>query len=691
MVEGYAMKALVDTLQVALVSPHLPSAAPPLLMSTASPQMIMPPPEFMMKVEERAVLADEQTATTPTSTAGNEQESLASLLGIDEEARPTKKTPPPRGNNKALFNDELSKYAMSEIQTAMNAQDIVGVHSGVKEAASNPEIKLMRKFLHNCFQFMTPLNPLYAYDIMAIYHDFYTADAAMYVRICNSISLLTVRHGPSVKSKSVITNLLEEIQERLTPEERQRALPLLLRSIGKTSLGSVRGKSKFVYDVICEDDAVELRPGDLEHILRNSKFWSDEKLPYHELIQLFAESGGIPRKAHSLANALTNMFPYTDTAQMLTAVEGLHQIVKNCQESDDPVTNNILQIDMGALEQIMAGAARKGSHELGLATWDLCESLGYRPTELFYECMIQAFAMGYRQDLALFACLADMEDSGGFTPSRSVIRSISRSLRFSVNRCDNAYRCIMNQYSGCRPTLASLNAIMSACAELGEVDRTFSVLLDDFPKQYIKAEPNQDSFAFAMESLAVAAQTDSDQQAEKEENTEIPSDREGYDARRVTRLEAAEQVLNLMEERDLEISSSVFHEYIRVLINSDELEVATLAAIDAKDTSSFDVANKTLMYLVNRHTLADGDFDVAKGLVGRMTESFHFLYRRIEKRERRKNERLAGVAAVGDDRSTHGFTSAESLSKSDADDDMVDDEGETDESTAREETEPVVV
>lgn len=99
-------------------------------------------------------------------------------------------------------------------------------------------------------------------------------------------------------------------------------------------------------------------------------------------------------------------------------------------ESGAPHPN--YKVDIGMLEHIMAAAARMGSFELNILVWDLVDLLGYEPTEFMYENTIAGFAMGARQDHNVFAVLREMEERG-FSPSRALIRSLSRSLRYVMN------------------------------------------------------------------------------------------------------------------------------------------------------------------------------------------------------------------------------------------------------------------
>jgi len=309
---------------------------------------------------------------------------------------------------------------------------------------------------------------------------------------------------------------------------------------------------------------------------------------------------------HNVIQALSNMFPFLDTPRVTTAVKAV------CALAQRP--DSTLDVDMGTLEQIMASAARKGEYELGLAVWDLMEILHKEPTVAMYEGMVQAFCMAYRQDQSVFSCLVEMEDHG-HVPSRALIRSISRSLRFSVSRIDNAYRYIVHHQHGCRPTQASLNSIMSGCAELGDVDRTFSVLLDDFTAH--SSSPNSDSYSFAMESLAIST-------CGRATLGEEPISEEV----RTTRLDMAEWLLNMMEEQNIAIDSHVFHEYMRVLINCGQIRKATTAALDACGSGRA-VQDKTLIILINH----EEDLEVARQLAEHTSEPFDFIQRRLAKWE----------------------------------------------------------
>ena len=596
-----AMKGLMDTLQVALVSPrqHF-SPAPPMRTQHEQQQQRYPTviPYIALPHQDNVVNNVAAKATIVVDQEEERSDALLETQSLEQEVTTS--------DDQTIVHhqkrQEDRQKIMNNIQNSMNANDVMDAYEGI-ETASNNGVEFSQKFLYNSFRFMLTRNPIYAYDILCKYREQYTVDVDMNERLCLSVATLMSSHAPSLKTKQAISQLRRECQQ-LPREEQERVLPILLESMVTTSLSSVRAQSNLLYSYLCRND-FEMSPEFLERLLAQSKYWCDNDLPYHHVLQRLADTEVTPKNPTAVVTTLANFYPFTDTDQTLEALQAIHLIVHR--------DNTALRVDMGTLEQILAAAARKGKYELGLLAWDLAETLGYEPTESLFESMIQAFCMSYRQDHRVFSCLAEMEDYG-FVPSRALLRSISRSLRFSIKRVDNAYRFITTRVSGCRPSLNSLNAIMSACAENGDVDRTFSVLFDDFKRNNI--DLNEESFSFAMEALAVSSRTD-----------DIADEK-------VSRLEAAEELLNMMEARDIKINHNVFHEYVRVLLNYGQLEMATAATLDAYETKGFEVENKTIVLLVNAHGGDDGNYEKARELAGRTTEPFDFLATRIDRWER---------------------------------------------------------
>jgi hypothetical protein len=135
------------------------------------------------------------------------------------------------------------------------------------------------------------------------------------------------------------------------------------------------------------------------------------------------------RPAPSLAiQVLLNLFPYTDMDETVLALKSIMQL----QSSWEPgAPYPAYKVDVGILEHIMAAAARSGAFEVNILVWDLVDLLGYEPTEFMYENTIHGFARVPQQDHNVFGVLGEMEERG-FTPSRALIRSLSRYLRYVV-------------------------------------------------------------------------------------------------------------------------------------------------------------------------------------------------------------------------------------------------------------------
>lgn len=602
-----AMKSLVDTLHMATLSPCTqlytpryelqsfhPNSSPFAMLRTAVTDLnARVSAQFMV---EQNVLRESRILTLPM---GDVTHTITSEIVNDILVKEKVRQP---SVEKVPTAPSLTKM-LTKLQLLMNDGDSKAVAFLVRKASSDG-MKFPKGPLYNCFRFMLTRNPVYAYDILCTYRKRYVADDLMYERLCQSIGDLLTSHETSCKTKTTVLRLRHDC-EQMPREKQQVLLPILLESMVTTGVGSVRVQSIALYDYLCKHD-FDLSPSLLERLLAKSRYWSDD-LPYHKVLQRLAESEAPLLNANAVTQALANLFPFTDADKTLVAVKAILDIVSR--------GNTNVRIDRGMLEQILAGAARVGNYELGLATWDLIESLGYKPTESLFESMIQAFSMGYKQDHRVFSCLAGMEDYG-YIPSRALIRSVSRSLRYSINRVDNAYRFITNQVNGCRPSLVSLNVIMSACAECGDVERTFSVLFDDFPRYNI--EPNEDSFSFAMEALAVNARA---QEA-------------AFDKKSL--LEAAEDLLDMMSARNVAVDRHVFHEYIRVLLNSGDLETATASTFDVIGTKAFEVDNKTIVILINSLCVASGSFDLARQLASLTTEPLPFLLKKIDRYERAK-------------------------------------------------------
>lgn len=611
------MKTLLETLQVALASPRMP----PVLQPSHAPTM--PAVPIVAEPEEDIVHEQHDGTNGVLRTEENTREAAVAVAT----ATAARRRPIAR-NNLAVVQakkDAAKKQVKERIQYERKIQALMNKNSttDVIRAVRNAAMPLNEKFLYNVFRFFLTRNPLYSSEILQRHFEEDKVTLDMYERQCRAVATLGSSHGKHQQTKYTVEQLCNQIVLTQTREDQFKLLPILLESTLASSLNSVRSLSTTIYDFLIQQDDFKFEAEYLERLCHYSRYYQNY-LPFASVLQQLAATGVAPENPPVIAQALAQLFPFVDMEVTQEAVQAVYEIVHNG-------TN--IPLDVGTLEAILSAAARSGKFDLGLLTWDLVDSLGHEPTEGMYECMVQAFVMSYRQDHRAFACLVEMEEAAGFTPSRALLRSMSRSLRFSASRIDNAYRMLVSYQQGCKPTQAALNAIMSGTAELGDVDRTFSVLLDDFPVNKM-ANPNQDSYSFAMESLA------KNSERKDEEETPPLSDEEKRSV-----VKAAEQLLDMMTEGGTLVDGNVLHAYVQVLINCDELELATKTALDALD-SSYELPDYTIILLVHEHGGKHKNFALSRDLAKRTREPLTFLWKRIQKWE--DKARMQGFKIVDD-------------------------------------------
>ena len=299
-------------------------------------------------------------------------------------------------------------------------------------------------------------------------------------------------------------------------------------------------------------------------------------------------------------SVLQNLFPFKNFDAVMTTLEAISEL---------HTRDSAYQIDIGTLESITAAAASRGRHAICLKVWDMLDTQGIQPTETMYENTCTAFIMAFRQDENGFAVLGEME-AKGYTPSRALIRSLSRSLRISVGRVDSDYNFLVrNEIAGARVSKSSLHVIMAACAELGEVDRVFATM-EDFDSRGI--ELDEDSYSYLMEALSKA--TGADRIFSKSAAGQY--------------LAAAESMLGTMTEKNIKINRHTLHYYVHTLGNLGYAKEACNAVLDALEFG-LEVDNKTLNLLIT-DCGKTGDSDMAKFLCSKLTEPMEFLEKRFE-------------------------------------------------------------
>ena len=480
--------------------------------------------------------------------------------------------------------------------------------------------------LEDLFWFLmddTPSNVLRGFEVF-LRHCHCTRDRespggegkAMMARIIAAIPLS--KEVSKIKKKRMVDRL-HDVLLRMDRSHQQELFPKLLLAVVQQQAYHVGTTARPIYRTILEHD-IELSPAQWEAILAKTRYSRLEScLPFAEILSRLVVQDGHAVQPEIATRTLQNLAPFLDVEATTQAVHAILELSKK----DSPHT--IAMVDYGTLEAISSSAARTGSTELGLAVWELLEQMGYEASEAIYENMIQTFAMSYRQDQYLFACLAEME-ARGYKPHRALIRGVSRSLRFSVKRIDHAYRLITEE-EGPQMSVASMNTILSACGELGEVDRAFATL-DEMER--FGMDPDQDSYSYAMESLANELK-----QRQKQQQQQPPWD----ETKKASRLEAAEALLDCMENQGLSVSQHVFHQYINLLTTVDEVELATQCIQDALG-SGLEVANLTIKIVVDSQ-IEQGNFDVALELAEKTTEPFDFLFDRIRKGRQKELSKAA--------------------------------------------------
>ena len=159
--------------------------------------------------------------------------------------------------------------------------------------------------------------------------------------------------------------------------------------------------------------------------------------------------------------------------------------------------------------------------------------------------------------------------------------------------------------------MASLNVVLSASGELGDVDRAFATF-DDFEANNI--EPNQDSYSFLLEALARSLTRQKDHEQRLKDGP--------------GRLDAASAILTLMEEKGIGMCQHCIDNYALLLFNVDKLEEATQFLVDAMERGEA-VSNRTL-FIMSKHNAEAGNFEAARLLASKTTEHYANLDRKIE-------------------------------------------------------------
>jgi len=212
--------------------------------------------------------------------------------------------------------------------------------------------------------------------------------------------------------------------------------------------------------------------------------------------------------------------------------------------------------------------------------------------------------------------LAEMERQG-MEPSRALIRSISVYMRRAVHQVEYATKLLSELTShGTVPTTAILNAVMSSCAERGDIDRTLSLIDEMFPRNNLR--PNADSFSFAFEALGKHIGRRKEKPLTERKVEQI--------------LQTASRLLTMMEDAGIPPSHHVIRDYVSLLCHAGDIEAATNLALEMKKEVGL-VRGKTI-YCVAMANLELQNYDAARRLASCALEPMPFLVEQINKREK---------------------------------------------------------
>jgi len=285
--------------------------------------------------------------------------------------------------------------------------------------------------------------------------------------------------------------------------------------------------------------------------------------------------------------------------------------------------SNGFRMDFGSLEQLFIICGRRGSADMMMKAWDLAEALKFPLSETLYEATIQTFLRSYRSDHHAFGVMKEMELQHGIKPSRALIRNVSRFLRSNISRILHAYRCLQTEeyrYT----TTGSLNCILTAYAELGDVPTTFRVFehMNDF-----NVEPDIVSFTCLFEALALHIKSTVSHRLSPENKDENLEDSQNLltSGMQTTKdevasvLETVDVIFDMMKSRNLEMDHECWHQYIRILCFLKEVDRAL--EILRKLTDRKERILMTTYSSLSYSSASIGRFDVARATADMILEA----------------------------------------------------------------------
>ena len=389
--------------------------------------------ESVVETEEGARLIHEEHVSVSLSTTTVPQEDADRTLSNDSGV----------SKDQDVLNDS-SMTGTAPDATKSNTTDVIQrnvLHGNLVRAIRDNDAEKANHFFLQCKHHKVPIevkhlrglfnlaiskqDPITALRALQCYKEV-TDDSAthelMYAQVCEAVGLVHWRVANMGLFVRMVLDLQQDLRE-LDEKCRKRCFPVLLVSLLRQPVHRIGRMAKGLYHFMEQND-YPLTPDKMAHILVFSKYHRQDDLSFPSVLARLVDTGFRPFPPVAIL-VLQNLFPYTNVDKTIVAMKAIIKLQSSWQ-AGDKFPN--YRVDLGTLEHIMAAAARKGSFDLNLLVWDLMDLLGYEPTECMYESTIQGFAMGFRQDHNMFTVLGEMEEQG-YTPSRALIRSLSRSLR----------------------------------------------------------------------------------------------------------------------------------------------------------------------------------------------------------------------------------------------------------------------
>ena len=196
-------------------------------------------------------------------------------------------------------------------------------------------------------------------------------------------------------------------------------------------------------------------------------------------------------------------------------------------------------------------------------------------------------------------------------------------FRSNISRIFHAYRCLQTEeyrYT----TTGSLNCILTAYAELGDVPTTFRVFehMNDF-----NVEPDIVSFTCLFEALALHIKSTVSHRLSPENKDENLEDSQNLltSGMQTTKdevasvLETVDVIFDMMKSRNLEMDHECWHQYIRILCFLKEVDRAL--EILRKLTDRKERILMTTYSSLSYSSASIGRFDVARATADMILEA----------------------------------------------------------------------